>query len=296
MALNLTARASGRSAMRAINRVWDFSPIRRFQPLGNGRRLPEPRWKPCSTLTIFTSGIPQWPSRDPIGENWATWEYNEYAFIRNLSIHHYDILGLFGDGGYVDGDKIEGHRPVRDMNTGRIRQEPIWEKKKSKFKGHKDFDNLKECGFDYSKEDHQISTFPLFNPSVHFQTREESVRQVTEAIGKCDPKAFQSAMHRLQDYYSHRGKDYQWDPIKGYYLPGYGWGHITEMGDDAWLPPEQRSPGYNGSPDNDDTAWNKANEDTKDWLKEWKKNCCIKCKTKCEWVPKSVGPCAPKQN
>ena len=44
----------------------------------------------------------RWPSRDPMGENWETEEYNEYAFIRNFSIHFYDVLGLFGDGGYVD--------------------------------------------------------------------------------------------------------------------------------------------------------------------------------------------------
>ena len=65
------------------------------------------------------------------------------------------------------------------------------------------------------------------------------------------------------------------------------------MGDDAWLPPKQRPPDYRGSLDNDDKAWNKANDDTKDWVKEWKKNCCIKCKSKFEWVQKGVGPCAP---
>jgi RHS repeat-associated protein len=36
----------------------------------------------------------RWPSRDPIGENWATGEYNEFAFIANEPVSWIDILGL----------------------------------------------------------------------------------------------------------------------------------------------------------------------------------------------------------
>jgi len=36
----------------------------------------------------------RWPSRDPIGENFATGEFNEYAFILNDGLNKYDVLGL----------------------------------------------------------------------------------------------------------------------------------------------------------------------------------------------------------
>ena len=35
----------------------------------------------------------RWPSRDPLGENWATGEFNEYAFILNEPLSGIDILG-----------------------------------------------------------------------------------------------------------------------------------------------------------------------------------------------------------
>ena len=35
----------------------------------------------------------RWPSRDPIGENWNTGEYNEYAFIKNGPVDSIDVLG-----------------------------------------------------------------------------------------------------------------------------------------------------------------------------------------------------------
>jgi len=35
----------------------------------------------------------RWPSRDPIEANWATGEFNEYAFVRNSGVGDFDILG-----------------------------------------------------------------------------------------------------------------------------------------------------------------------------------------------------------
>jgi len=35
----------------------------------------------------------RWPSRDPIGENWETAEFNVYAFVRNDSLSWVDLLG-----------------------------------------------------------------------------------------------------------------------------------------------------------------------------------------------------------
>ena len=36
----------------------------------------------------------RWPSRDPLGENWATKEYNEYAFVTNDALNWIDVLGF----------------------------------------------------------------------------------------------------------------------------------------------------------------------------------------------------------
>jgi len=36
----------------------------------------------------------RWPSRDPLGENWQTGEFNCYAFVANDPVLFYDILGL----------------------------------------------------------------------------------------------------------------------------------------------------------------------------------------------------------
>lgn len=35
----------------------------------------------------------RWPSRDPIGANWETAEFNVYAFVRNNSLNFVDLLG-----------------------------------------------------------------------------------------------------------------------------------------------------------------------------------------------------------
>ena len=36
----------------------------------------------------------RWPSRDPMGENWRTREFNAYAFVRNDPENSADFLGL----------------------------------------------------------------------------------------------------------------------------------------------------------------------------------------------------------
>jgi hypothetical protein len=90
MAYNLTKPTPGKPAMRPKNRVWGFSPKRRFYPLGSRRQLPEPRRKSRPTPTIFTPGIPQWPSRDPIGERGGV---NLYGFVGNDGVDSVDVLG-----------------------------------------------------------------------------------------------------------------------------------------------------------------------------------------------------------
>jgi transposase-like protein len=94
MAYNLTPPSSGKSAMRPKNRAWGFSRNGRALPLENRRRCPKPRWKSRPTPTIFTPGIPQWPSRDPIGERGGV---NLYGFVGNDGVDIVDILGFEGD-------------------------------------------------------------------------------------------------------------------------------------------------------------------------------------------------------
>ncbi len=90
MTHNHTARAPGKSAMRLENRAWGFLRNDRSLPLENRRRCPEPCRKSRPTSTIFTPGIPQWPSRDPIGERGGV---NLYGFVGNEGVSRLDVLG-----------------------------------------------------------------------------------------------------------------------------------------------------------------------------------------------------------
>ena len=90
MAYTLTAPSSGNSAMRPKNRVWGSSRSDRSLPLENRLRCPVPCRKSRPTSTIFTPGIPQWPSRDPIGERGGV---NLYGFVGNDGIGLVDLLG-----------------------------------------------------------------------------------------------------------------------------------------------------------------------------------------------------------
>ena len=94
MAHILTARASGKSAMRPEYRVWGFSRNGRIYQIGSRRQRPELRSKLRPTPTFFTPGIPQWPSRDPIGEEGGV---NLYGFSFNNCITRIDPLGLIVD-------------------------------------------------------------------------------------------------------------------------------------------------------------------------------------------------------
>ena len=90
MAYTLTAPSSGNSAMRPKNRAWGFSRNDRNLPLENGLRCPELRQKSRPSPTVFTSGIPQWPSRDPIEEEGGE---NLYGFVGNAGEGWLDFLG-----------------------------------------------------------------------------------------------------------------------------------------------------------------------------------------------------------
>jgi hypothetical protein len=185
------------------------------------------------------SGRTYWPSRDPIEERGGA---NLYGFVRNSPLANHDINGLFTSGKTHDG---------------------VY------YAGHKDFSNLTDCSFDFDLEDRKLTTNPIINPALHFQDFLTSSTQVMEAVQACDAKKFQSRMHRLQDYYTHYGKDFRWDPWGPVDIPGNGWGHAF-VGD--W-------------PDLDNIAWTKAEKVTREWLKIWLDTCC---ECACEWMRKDA--------
>lgn len=97
---------------------------------------------------------------------------------------------------------------------------------------------------------------PLYRPGTpipwakpHFQSLEESEKQVADAISPCDREAFELAVHRGQDYWPH-------------YEPGYRppFGHTC-----AGHEPDDTSKHLGG--------WFWANEWTKKKVKEWNAQC-----------------------
>ena len=153
---------------------------------------------------------------------------NAYRFVGNTPVNRWDVLGLFGDG---------------DV----------------KFKGHKDFSNLAGCPFNYTLED-QGSTSPwpgIGDPERHFRPLGRSESDVQAAIKSCTRDAFQRAMHRGQDYFSHYAKGYVWDP-GNVFQKCAGYGHACD----------------GTKPDEDPAAWSGADGWTKRWLKKWSDACC----------------------
>ena len=189
-------------------------------------------------------------------------EYN-YTFVFNDPISFTDVLGLFDDGAGTTWDWQCVQTERKRIGTRRHRHwaDVCVKWKKVFFKGHKDFANIKDCPFDYAAEDYGWTS--PFNPfggiQRHFKNISESMPLVDSAISQCDPEAFQSAMHQVQDYYSHYGKGYRW------WLGGH------------WYAGTQ--------PDKDDKAWEKANEMTKEKLKDWLDN-CSNCSGGCKWTKK----------
>lgn len=112
MACNLTKPTPGKTAMRPKYRVRGFSRNDRGFPLESRRRCPEPRRKLRPAPTIFTPGIPHWPSRDPMGE---LGERDLYCLLHNDPILYADFLGLWDWRGYPRGE--QGWVP--GMNTAK---------------------------------------------------------------------------------------------------------------------------------------------------------------------------------
>jgi len=91
MAYFSTEPASERRNVTEKNRVWDFFPLSNETHPSNRRQPLQPRRKIRPTATKPVSGIPYWPSRDPIGENGGE---NLYGFVGNDGIDRWDLRGL----------------------------------------------------------------------------------------------------------------------------------------------------------------------------------------------------------
>jgi hypothetical protein len=91
MAYPLSERAPGASNLTAKNRVWGFFENSNRTRPANRRKPSELRRKIRLTPTKTASGIPYWPSRDPIEENGGI---NLYGFVGNDGVNRWDIFGL----------------------------------------------------------------------------------------------------------------------------------------------------------------------------------------------------------
>ena len=85
-----TATAPERRNLTGKNRVWEFFRLSSKTHPANRRQPLQPRRKIRLTATETASGIPYWPSRDPIGERGGA---NLYGFCYNNSFFWYDFLG-----------------------------------------------------------------------------------------------------------------------------------------------------------------------------------------------------------
>ena len=91
MVYPLSERAPSASNLTAKNRVWGFFENSNRTRPANRRQPLETRRKNRLTPTKTASGIPYWPSRDPIEEKGGV---NLYGFVGNDGVNRLDYLGL----------------------------------------------------------------------------------------------------------------------------------------------------------------------------------------------------------
>jgi hypothetical protein len=99
MTCPLSKRAPSASNFTAKNRVWGFFENSNRTRPANRRKPQELRRKNRPTTTKTASGIPYWPSRDPIEEDGGI---NLYGFVGNNGVNKWDIFGLaVASGGFT---------------------------------------------------------------------------------------------------------------------------------------------------------------------------------------------------
>ena len=91
MAYFSTEPASERRNVSGKNRVWDFFRLSNETHPANRLQPAQPRRKIRPTAMKTVSGIPYWPSRDPIGEKGGV---NLYGFVRNDGLDQVDNFGM----------------------------------------------------------------------------------------------------------------------------------------------------------------------------------------------------------
>jgi len=109
MVYPLSERAPSASNLTAKNRVWGFFENSNRTRPANRRKPSELRRKIRLTPTKTASGIPYWPSRDPIEEEGGV---NLYGFVGNDPTSNVDLLGLAGY--FFDGT---GNNPKSGTNV-----------------------------------------------------------------------------------------------------------------------------------------------------------------------------------
>ncbi len=105
MAYFSTEPASQRRNINGKKRVWDFFPLSSKTHPANRRQPAQPRREIDPTATKAASGIPCWPSRDPIEEGG---EANLYGFVGNDGVGNIDLIGL--NPGQIYTNKYEAFR------------------------------------------------------------------------------------------------------------------------------------------------------------------------------------------
>lgn len=210
------------------------------------------------------SGLAEWPNQDPIGERGGI---NLYAYVGNNPINIVDLYGLWGDGQNAMWNE-GGYYILSSPRNGPSRYHAYTEDEIARTpRGHSDLPNVEDPSnpghnaFDWTAEDHGWSNpFNPFSTWRHFQPLSASENDLQSAIDKCDRDAFERAMHRMEDYYSH-------------YRPGYRWytgGHAY-----AGTEPDDSNK-HSG-------AYDEAGTKTQDWLNRFLAN-CKQCNGK--WVKK----------
>jgi hypothetical protein len=115
MVYPLSERAPSASNLTAKNRVWGFFENSNRTRPANRRKPSELRRKIRPTPTKTASGIPYWPSRDPIQERGG---YNLYGFVGNDCVGRVDVLGFseYDDTDYLDNLRMNIDDGIMDLD------------------------------------------------------------------------------------------------------------------------------------------------------------------------------------